>query len=226
MRSSLVALSASGTARSGRCVVASATRSDLPASSITGCSTPVRLARNSVWPENSKPDWVITLFWTGAVTSACAACALHSATPRRSMSSTYAAFATSRRPATTGVRSAIGITCKLPTRCGPTCAAVAHSRSVTRAARARDRSANRLGSPSTASRAGISRCASARQMSGPMPAGSPELTTTTGRSVLTIAFEAGFVGARRSSGAASSGRGRGGLETDLDERLVAQAPQP
>ncbi|MNY19309.1 hypothetical protein D3C86_1527350 [compost metagenome] len=66
--------SASGTARSGRWVVASATRSMAlswagcgPASIITTRGTAARSARYSVWPVNGTPASLIVLFCTGAV---------------------------------------------------------------------------------------------------------------------------------------------------------------
>ncbi len=52
------------TARSGRCVVASATRSSPATSNITGSGTPVRSARYSVWPVNGMPASLMTLFCT------------------------------------------------------------------------------------------------------------------------------------------------------------------
>ena len=62
------------TSASGRCVVASATRSGpcgvSPASIITTRAVPVRSARYSVWPLNETPASLITLFCTGAVTIA------------------------------------------------------------------------------------------------------------------------------------------------------------
>ena len=58
------------TLRSGRCVVASATRSPPPTSSITGSRTPVRLARYSVCPVNGMPASLMIDFCTGAVTIA------------------------------------------------------------------------------------------------------------------------------------------------------------
>ena len=70
MVSSSVAVIASLTARSGRCVVASATRRESAASSMTGCAAPVRAARYSVWPVNGTPASLMTLFCTGAVTMA------------------------------------------------------------------------------------------------------------------------------------------------------------
>ena len=116
--SSLARSSAAATERSGRCVVASATRSDLPASNITGCGAPVSSARSSVCPENATPDCVMTLFCTGAVTSACAVPATQSSVARRNIASTYAALRVSSVPAVTGAASASGNTCRLPAACG------------------------------------------------------------------------------------------------------------
>ena len=58
------------TARSGRCVVASATRRSPATSSITGSGVAVRSARYSVWPVNGMPASLMMLFCTGAVTIA------------------------------------------------------------------------------------------------------------------------------------------------------------
>src|SRR5262245_20019005 len=105
------------------------------------------------------------------------------------------------------------MTCKLPTRCGPIWAADAHSRNVTRSSSRFARSASNAASRSTARRAPILRFASAMQMSGPMPAGSPDVTTMTGSSLVTML-------PRR-----PRGRGRGS-DLELYECLVAEPPQP
>ena len=60
---------------SGRCVVASATRSQRPRSSwpssiIAVRSVPASWERNSVWPTNACPARTIASLFTGAVTSA------------------------------------------------------------------------------------------------------------------------------------------------------------
>ena len=59
---------------SGRCVVASATRSGarrrVPASIITTRGVCVRSARYSVWPVNGTPASLMVLFCSGAVTIA------------------------------------------------------------------------------------------------------------------------------------------------------------
>ena len=68
--SSRSGVSAALTSRSGRCVVASATRRPPPTSSITGSAAPVRAARYSVWPVKGMPASLITHFCTGAVTIA------------------------------------------------------------------------------------------------------------------------------------------------------------
>ena len=66
-------VNAADTSFSGRCVVASATRSGVapvPASIITTRGVPVRSARYSVWPVNGTPASLIVLFCSGAVTIA------------------------------------------------------------------------------------------------------------------------------------------------------------
>ena len=63
-------LMASATARSGRCVVASATRKLPATSSMTGRGAWHSAARYSVWPLKAMPASLITLFCTGAVHSA------------------------------------------------------------------------------------------------------------------------------------------------------------
>src|SRR5688500_18164810 len=78
------------------------------------------------------------------------------------------------------------------------------------------RSTSSAASPSTASRAANCRVANATQMSGPKPAGSPELTTMTGSDLLTCCR----------LGAAAGAEARRALTTDIDERLVAQAARP
>ena len=69
MRSVCVSVSrviAAGTAASGRCVVASATRSEphgaAPTSSMTTAAAPVRCARNSVWPVKWMPASLMHAF--------------------------------------------------------------------------------------------------------------------------------------------------------------------
>ena len=84
-------------------------------------------ARNSVWPEKRTPDSVITLFCTGAVTSACAApahaergaAAQHVENIRRH----WRRRAGPRRRRAQRDRQ----DCMLPIRCGPTCATVSQS---------------------------------------------------------------------------------------------------
>ena len=75
--SSTAGVMASGTSRSGKCVVASATRSMAlscagcgPASIMTTRGVWLRSARYSVWPVNGTPASLIVLFCTGAVTIA------------------------------------------------------------------------------------------------------------------------------------------------------------
>ena len=63
-------VSAALTLRSGRCVVASATRMPPPTSIITGSGAPVCRARYSVCPVNAMPASLMTDFCTGAVTIA------------------------------------------------------------------------------------------------------------------------------------------------------------
>ena len=60
---------AAGTAASGRCVLASATRSSGLASIIT-TSVRARSAKNSVWPLKRMPASLIEAFCNGAVTTA------------------------------------------------------------------------------------------------------------------------------------------------------------
>ena len=76
-------------------------------------------------PENATPDCVMTLFCTGAVTSACAVPATQSSVARRNIASTYAALRVSSVPAVTGAVSASGNTCRLPAAWAPTAAELA-----------------------------------------------------------------------------------------------------
>ncbi len=185
--SSLARSSAAATARSGRCVVASATRSDLPASSITGCGAPVSSARSSVCPENATPDCVMTLFCTGAVTSACAVPATQSSVAAAQHREHVRGVARVERAGRDGRRSASGNTCRLPAACGADGGERRGTRAARRAGRARAR-ATRAGRRRRAPRAAprTARVASASEMSGPMPAGSPELTTIRGGVLLTL----------------------------------------
>ncbi len=61
-------VSAFGTSLSGRCVVASATRSPVVASIMTTRGVPLRSASNSVWPVKGMPASINKLFCTGPVT--------------------------------------------------------------------------------------------------------------------------------------------------------------
>ena len=114
MVSSSAGVIASLTARSGRCVVASATRRVSAASSMTGCAAPVRAARYSVWPVNGTPASLMTLFCTGAVTMAANSPLTQPAMARSSSASTWRALAGSSRPATQGAASGTSITSMPP----------------------------------------------------------------------------------------------------------------
>ena len=76
----------------------------------------------------------MTLFCTGAVTSACAVPATQSSVARRSIASTYAALRVSSVPAVTGAVSASGNTCRLPAAWAPTAPSSRHARSSMRVA--------------------------------------------------------------------------------------------
>ncbi len=127
------------------------------------------------------PDWLMTLFCTGAVTSACACLRVQSCGARRSMSSTYGALRGSSVPATTGAAQRDRQHVKAADGVRPDVGhASRHARSSTRVA---ERARARLEQARVAEHARgaprIGRVASASEMSGPMPAGSPELTTMT-----------------------------------------------
>ena len=97
---------ASGTARSGRCVVANATRKVSATSSITtGQAFPVASAnssaKNSVWPVNGMPASAMTDFCTGAVTMAATSPAAAASAAARSMARTAGALRESSCPGTT-----------------------------------------------------------------------------------------------------------------------------
>ena len=100
---------ASGTSRSGRCVVTSATRSASAAAPLTSIITTrgvcVRAAKNSVWPMNGMPASRITLFCTGPVTSAANAPVAHASQPVSSIDSTLRALVGSGCPGTAGAAS-------------------------------------------------------------------------------------------------------------------------
>ena len=96
---------ASGTARSGRWVVASATRRVPATSIITGRDVPQRSARYSVCPENATPDAAMVLFWTGAVTIASQRPSRSPASAASSSASTWPALRGSGRPAVQGTVS-------------------------------------------------------------------------------------------------------------------------
>ena len=102
-------VTARGTSFNGRCVVASATRSGAsrapPTSSITTRGVCVRSARYSVWPENGMPASIITLFCTGAVTSASNAPVAQVSVACASIVSTLCAFVGSSWPGVTGAAS-------------------------------------------------------------------------------------------------------------------------
>ena len=68
--SSSAGVMASATSRSGRWVVASATRRPPPASIITTRCVPLWSARYSVWPVKAKPASLMMPLCTGAVTMA------------------------------------------------------------------------------------------------------------------------------------------------------------
>ena len=68
--SSSAGVIASATSRSGRWVVASATRRPPPTSIITTRSVPLCSARYSVWPVKAKPESLMMPLCTGAVTTA------------------------------------------------------------------------------------------------------------------------------------------------------------
>lgn len=102
-------VSAADTSFSGRCVVASATRSGLwpvPASIITTRGVRVRSARYSVWPVNGTPASLMVLFCSGAVTIASYRPASAPSIAASSNPSTYGPFAASSLPACTGTASA------------------------------------------------------------------------------------------------------------------------
>src|SRR5690606_35020218 len=81
--------------------------------------------------------------------------------------------------------------------------------------------------PSTAMRASRSCVASIAQRSGPMPAGSPDVTTIVGRGSV-ISRPPPAPARRGRAWAPTRFRGRGARVSDLDvdEGLIAQAPQP
>ena len=80
---SIVASMASGTARRGRWVVASATLSPGVQSIMTARGPPSRSASSSVWPVNAIPASLMMPLCTGAVTSPATAPSRHAATAAR-----------------------------------------------------------------------------------------------------------------------------------------------
>ena len=176
VRASSSRVSVAGTAASGTCVVASATRKGPHGAAPTSIMTTVdrvRSARNSVCPVNATPASLITLFCTGAVTIAAKPPVRHPASAASSVASTDLAFAGSSRPGTTGAASgkcttsnAYGVPGLLD--------AYGTKRTPARSLRARSRKSSM--SPKATSRAGQRLSASRTHKSGPMPAGSPIVT--------------------------------------------------
>ena len=85
---SIVESMASGTSRSGRWVVASATLSPGVQSIMTGRTPPSSSASSSVWPVNVIPASLMMPLCTGAVTSPATASSRHAATAARMLSIT------------------------------------------------------------------------------------------------------------------------------------------
>ena len=165
-----------GTSASARWVVASATRRPPPTSIITTCGVFARAARYSVWPVKGTPASLMTLFCTGAVTMASNSPDRQPSMARSSTRSTYGPLAGSSRPGVAGCASA---TCS-------TCGALKSERS-----------------PITTRRAPRSMPATFAQSSGPMPAGSPEVSAMTGTASVLPA--AGRRRSGRATGAATAG---------------------
>ncbi len=159
---------AAGTSESARCVVASATRSPPPTSSITTSGVPVRSARYSVWPVKAMPASFNTLFCTGAVTIASNSPRMQPSMARSSIPSTCEALPLSNCPGTTGFATG---------RCNSDTTGAESRTSYRGASKAIERIAARRAitsrSPTITIRPGNFSRASRAHRSGPMPAGSP-----------------------------------------------------
>ena len=169
-------LSASLTARSGRCVVASATRRSPATSIMTGSAARVRAAMYSVWPMKCEARLVDQALLHRRGDHGAEARRLRQPSTARSMSaSTAAPLARSSWPGTLVAARGWCSTLSAPAAHstgspGPHPAAGFPVRAVARAARAWR---GRQGRPG----ASCVRCAAtARHRSGPMPAGSPEVS--------------------------------------------------
>src|SRR5690606_33658947 len=175
-------------------------------SSITGWGQPSSPAKNSVWPENGMPASLIVLFCRGPVTRPANTPRRQPSTARRRPASSASAFAGSGVPQTDGTASACG---RIRSPCAAAGAGSCQLTSVSSARRPRRaaRSLRLAGSAitTTASRQGES--ASASTSSGPMPAGSPAVTTSGGEAEVT----------------ACPGQASG---ADVDVSLVPQPPHP
>ena len=201
------AVMASATRRSGRWVVASATRSERPpaqparsvcwaasvASIITTSSTPQASRRYSVWPV--KPAWpasMITPLCSGAVTMPAAWPSRQARIATSRVSSTWSALARANTPGRDGVRRATGHTGSRPGVASGTASPGESSTSSTARPRAAARSASRPGSPTATGRAPATpSAASISESSGPMPAGSPQVSASTGAGAVISARRAG-----------------------------------
>ena len=184
---------AAGTAESGMCVVASATRMPPPASSITTCGVPVRSARYSVWPVKAIPASLMTLFWTGAVTIAWNSPLRQPSRARSRRPSTWRALRGSRRPAVTGCGAGME-----SIEMGGAASRPGYSGTSKAIPRDLARAATTSRSPRITTRPGKERRAMDAQRSGPMPAGSPAVRAT--RAVVAVTgFAGGAASPQRSS---------------------------
>ena len=183
---------AADTSFNGKCVVASATRRvgspwpGSPASIITTCAVPVFSARYSVWPEKATPASLIVLFCKGAVTMAPNQPAATPSTAASRVASTERPFSLSSTPGMTLLTVGISITARRPgPKCGRPLLRTACSDSAARRISGSIRlavSARKAASPSRMQLTSLRMAQAARmEISGPTPAGSPQVMAMAGR---------------------------------------------
>ena len=198
------AVIARGTSASAKWVVTSATRNEAFCSIMTGSAAPASRREIFGMSVKSKPASMSVLFCTGAVTMAANSPRMQPSQARSSMAMTEAALRGSSRPATTGCAVGTSRSLSVPAREGRRAERVVDARrpALRRAPRPSPRAS--FASPATTRSAGQSLRASATQASGPIPAGSPEVTTMRGTSHYILISTNASSRSRRSHSSVSS----------------------